>query len=97
LVQFSFNPKVGDFFPVFANFNKITGNFKTVTAEGLDGSMVLGRKSMQDPSTQRYHSGVIICASSDTACINDTPNNVAAASVLELSLMAVFALVAAML
>jgi hypothetical protein len=70
LVQFRFDPKVGDFFPVFANFHKITGKFNTVTSEGLSSSLALGRMSMKDPSTQLYHSGVVICASSDTACIS---------------------------
>jgi hypothetical protein len=99
-----FDPKVGDFFPVFANFHKITGKFNTVTSEGLSSSLALGRMSMKDPSTQLYHSGVVICASSDTACINSSggalspgsPTSISSANLIEISFMALLAFVSSL-
>lgn len=65
-----FNPKAGDFFPVFANFVKYSGRFKSVTVEGLPNGLTIGRKNVFDDSTSRYHYGVVVCSSDDSACIS---------------------------
>jgi len=70
MLTFRFNPKVGDFFPVFINFHTCTGKIRTLTFEGLGSGLTLGRRNIVDRTTSRYHYGVVICSSSDSACIS---------------------------